>query len=68
MGMELVLNGAAINFAGFALFNNDDNGRIMILFIIAIAALEAAVILALIFALFQKIRTLSVDALSGLKK
>ena len=68
MGIELMLNGAAVNFAGFAQFNNDDGGRIMLIFIMTIAALEATVILGLIFAMYQKMKTLSVDALSGMKK
>jgi len=67
MGIELMLNGSAINFAAFAQFNNDDNGRIILIFIITIAALEAAVILGLIYAVFQKMRTLSVESISGMK-
>ncbi|MDH5654524.1 MAG: NADH-quinone oxidoreductase subunit NuoK [Spirochaetia bacterium] len=68
MGMELILNGAAVQFAGFALFNNDGNGRVMAVFIITIAALEAAVILALIYSLYRKTGNLSSDSMSDLKK
>lgn len=67
MGIELLLNGAAVNFAGAAYFSGDMHGRIMVLFIISIAALEAAVLLSLVYAFYRESGSLSLNALKKLK-
>ena len=50
MGVELVLNGATINFVAFAHFNPafEIEGQIFALFVIVLAAAEAAVALAIV--------------------
>src|SRR5579862_2113712 len=54
MGVELILNAAGINFVAFARFGHDKvngdqlDGQIFTLFIIVLAAAEAAVALALV--------------------
>ena len=50
MGVELILNSAALNFAAFSYFNPTPNfdGQIMSIFIVIIASAEAAVGLAII--------------------
>lgn len=67
MGVELILNAAGINFVAFARFGHDKvngnhlDGQIFTLFIIVLAAAEAAVALALVLAVFQTHRTISLD-------
>ena len=67
MGVELILNAAGINFVAFARFGHDKvngnqlDGQVFTLFIIVLAAAEAAVALALVLAVFQTHRTISLD-------
>ena len=67
MGVELILNAAGINFVAFSRFGhsavngNHLDGQIFTLFIIILAAAEAAVALALVLAVFQTHRTISLD-------
>lgn len=67
MGVELILNAAGINFVAFARFGHDHanghhlDGQIFTLFIIVLAAAEAAVALALVLAVFQTHRTIALD-------
>jgi NADH-quinone oxidoreductase subunit K len=67
MGAELILNGAALNFVAFDTFNGIGDGQIMTLFIIALAALEAVVALAIILTIYKKYGTVSVDRVSSMQ-
>ena len=62
MGVELVLNGATINFVAFAHFNPafEIEGQVFALFVIVLAAAEAAVGLAIVLAIFQTFKTIDV--------
>jgi NADH-quinone oxidoreductase subunit K len=66
MGIELMLNGAALNFISFGAFQGGNDGAIMTLFVIALAALETVVLLAIVFAIFKGYRTVSIDRASAL--
>ncbi len=67
MGVELILNAAGINFVAFARFGHDKiegnhlDGQIFTLFIIILAAAEAAVALALVLAVFQTHKTIALN-------
>jgi NADH:ubiquinone oxidoreductase subunit K len=67
MGVELILNAAGINFVAFARFGHDKvggnhlDGQIFTLFIIVLAAAEAAVALALVLSVFQTHKTISLN-------
>lgn len=67
MGIEMMLNAASINFAAFNRFNGDRlEGRVFVVFVIILAAAEAAVALAIVlnvFQLFRSIRPSDVDLL-----
>ena len=67
MGIEMILNAANINFVAFSRFNGDKlDGRMFAIFVIILAAAEAAVALAIIlnvFALFQSVRPSQADFL-----
>ena len=67
MGIEMILNAANINFVAFGRFSgNSIDGRMFAIFVIILAAAEAAVALAIIlnvFALFQSVRPSQADFL-----
>ena len=61
MGVELILNGANVNFVAFNRFvTGGVSGQIFALFVIVLAAAEAAVGLAIVLAIFQTFRTIDV--------
>lgn len=68
LGVELVLNAAALNFVVYSryLANNLD-GHVFSLFIIVIAAAEAAVGLAIVIRFFQIKETIHVDEATQLR-
>src|SRR5947207_14651797 len=74
IGVELVLNGANINFVAFASFP-DANGRyafeiegmVFALFVIVLAAAEAAVALAIVLNFYNNHMTVDVDTAEELK-
>jgi len=62
LGIELILNSAAINFVAYTKFvNNNIDGHIMSLFIIVIAACEAAVGLGIVIRFFQLRESVHID-------
>ncbi len=62
LGIELILNAAAINFVAYTKFvNNNIDGHIMSLFIIVIAACEAAVGLGIVIRFFQLRESIHID-------
>lgn len=62
MGIELILNAAALNFVSFSKFTTANlEGHIAALFVIIIAAAEAAVALAIFLNLYRIKATTSVD-------
>ena len=69
MGVELVLNGATINFVAFAHFNAAFvvEGQIFALFVIVLAAAEAAVALAIVLNFYNNHATVDVDTAEELK-
>ena len=69
MGVELVLNGANINFVAFARYNPafEIEGQIFALFIIVLAAAEAAVALAIVLNFYNNHMTVDVDSAQELK-
>ena len=68
MGVELILNAAGINFVAFSRFNGHHlDGQVFTLFIIVLAAAEAAVALALVMAVFQTHRSIDLDKVDELR-
>jgi NADH-quinone oxidoreductase subunit K len=69
MGVELVLNGATVNFVAFAFFNPtfEVEGQIFALFVIVLAAAEAAVALAIVLNFYNNHTTVDVDTAEELK-
>ena len=69
MGVELVLNGATVNFVAFAHYNSvfEVEGQIFALFVIVMAAAEAAVALAIVLNFYNNHATVDVDSAEELK-
>ena len=67
MGVELILNAANVNFLAFAHQRGDLTGQIFAVFVIAIAAAEAAIGLGIIIALVRLKHTLNLDTLKELE-
>ena len=69
MGVELVLNGATVNFVAFAHYNAvfEVEGQIFALFVIVMAAAEAAVALAIVLNFYNNHATVDIDSAEELK-
>ena len=67
MSVELMLNSANLAFVAFARYYQVMSGQIFVFFVIAVAAAEVAVGLALIVAIFQSKKSIDVDEISSLK-
>jgi len=69
MGVELVLNAATINFVAFARYNPvfQVEGQIFALFVIVLAAAEAAIALAIVLNFYNNHMTVDVDTAEELK-
>src|SRR5512134_2368362 len=68
MGIELILNSAALNFAAFSrLTARNIEGQMVSIFVIVLAAAEAALALALLLAIYKRYRDINADNLTTLK-
>ena len=70
MGIELLLNSAGLNFVAFAKYSSGAeslDGQIVTLFIIVIAAAEAALALAIALNIFNSINSVELDDAHSLK-
>jgi NADH-quinone oxidoreductase subunit K len=67
LSLEIMLNAAGLAFVAAGARWNQADGQIMFIFILAMAAVEVSVGLALVLQLFQKFRTLDADAASELR-
>jgi NADH-quinone oxidoreductase subunit K len=69
MGVELVLNAANINYVAFAHYvSGSVNGQVFAVFIIVLAAAEAAIALAIVLAIFRNFRSIDATDTSTLKE
>lgn len=68
LGVELILNAASLNFVAFEHFvAGGVTGQVFSIFIIALAACEAAIALAIVLQVFRTHRTIVADELRDLK-
>lgn len=67
MSIELMLNAANLAFVAFARTYQSLDGQIFVFFVMAVAAAEVAVGLALIVAIFHNKQSIDVDDVSSLK-
>ena len=68
MGIELILNSANINFIAFGRYGGMRlDGQAIAVFVIILAAAEAAIALAIVLNIYQRFNTVNVDDISKLK-
>jgi len=67
MCIELMLNSVNLTLVGFAASMGDITGQILVFFVMAVAAAEAAVGLAIVIALFRNSQTVTIDEINILK-
>lgn len=67
MSIELILNSVNINLLAFALRNGSADGHTFALYIIAVAAAEVGVGLALVLLVYRNRRSIALDELSEMR-
>jgi NADH-quinone oxidoreductase subunit K len=67
MSIELMLNAVNITFVAFSRFNHNIDGQVIVLFVMAIAAAEAGVGLAIAVTLFKKFKELNISFFEHLR-
>ena len=67
MSVELMLNAANLAMVAFSSVFESFNGQIFVFFVIAVAAAEVAVGLALIVEIFKSKRSIDVDQINSMK-
>jgi len=68
LSAELMLHGVSLTFVTFGRMHNTLEGQVFTIFILTIAACEAGLALALILALYQKVRTLDIEDWTELRE
>ena len=69
MGIELILNSANINFVAFSRFGGMKlDGQAIAVFVIILAAAEAAIALAIVLNIYHRFHTVNVDEVNTLKE
>ena len=69
MGVELILNAANLNFVAFSRFGGMNiDGHIFGLFVIVLAAAEAAVALAIVINIYNNLHTINIDDAAMMKE
>lgn len=61
LSAEMMLQGVSLTFVAYGRFHQDDSGQSMVVFILTVAACEAALALALVMGLYQRQKTLDVE-------
>jgi len=67
MSIELILNSVNLNLVAFSLMNQNIDGQTFALFVIAIAAAEVGVGLAMVLLIYRNRRSIALDELSEMK-
>ncbi len=64
MSIELVLNSVNLNLIAFAMMNDNLDGHLFALFVVAVAAAEVGVGLAMVLMIYRNRRSIALDELS----
>ena len=67
MSVELMLNAANLTLVAYSRYHAVASGQVVAFFVMALAAAEAAVGLALLLAVYRHLRTVNVDELRQLR-
>ncbi len=68
LSAEIMLQGVSLSLAAWGRFHNDFGGQAFVLFIIAVAACDAAIALALVLVLFRRRGSLDIAAWNFLRE
>jgi NADH:ubiquinone oxidoreductase subunit K len=68
MGIELILNSANLNLVAFSRYSSGNlHGHIFAVFVILVAAAEAAVALAIVLSMYRILKSVNLDKADSLK-
>ena len=67
MCIELMLNAVNLLLVAFSVYRGDPSGQVFVMFIMAVAAAEVAVGLAILMMIYRNTNTTDIDFLSKLK-
>jgi NADH-quinone oxidoreductase subunit K len=67
MCIELMLNAVNILLVAFSAYRGDASGQVFVFFIMAVAAAEVAVGLAILILMYRNIRSIDINILNRLK-
>jgi len=67
MSVELMLNSVNLLLVAFSTYHNDASGQVFVFFVMAVAAAEVAVGLAILVTIFRNVHTVDIDELKNLK-
>ena len=67
MSVELMLNAVNLLLTAFSVHNNDPSGQVLVFFIMALAAAEVAVGLAIIVMVYRNTKSVDINVLNRLK-
>ena len=67
MCIELMLNAVNLLLVAFSTLHNDPSGQVFVFFVMAVAAAEVAVGLAILSMIYRNIKSIDIDLLSKLK-
>jgi NADH-quinone oxidoreductase subunit K len=67
LSIEMMLNAANINFVAFSHYLHNIAGQVFVFFVLAVAAAEVVIGLAIIIALYKNHHTINVDEINLMK-
>jgi NADH:ubiquinone oxidoreductase subunit K len=67
MSIELILNAVSLNLIAFSMMTDTIDGQVFALYVIAIAAAEVGVGLALVLLIYRNRRSIAIDELSEMR-
>jgi NADH-quinone oxidoreductase subunit K len=67
MSIEMMLNAVNLTLVGFSSFLGNNDGQILVFFVMAVAAAESAVGLAIVLSLYRNRKTVYVDEVNVMK-
>jgi len=67
MSIELMLNSVNLLLVAFSVFHGDSSGQVFVFFVMALAAAEVAVGLAIIMMVYRNTRSIDIDILNRLR-
>src|SRR6476620_2718865 len=67
MSVELMLNSVNLLLVAFSTYHNDASGQVFVFFVMAVAAAEVAVGLAILVTIYRNVHSVDIDELKSIK-